>query len=297
MKEVVNPERLVWVPFSKTECNVDFYINTGTDTDIRGVLTGYKVFKTDFFEFFFFRKASGYLILNFRRIDLQDGMVLLLSPYQQQEWHVDEDELEYSFLIFREDFMRTFIADKYFVYRLHYYYQTDTPPYLLSADFSEYTDLLHRIKQELIRPVADSYHIIVSVLYYLLLIVNRHYAGAWHLPEEIPKNNYAFQFKDLLEKHIYKKQWVAEYAEMLRISRVTLNNAVKAQFGVSANHLLRQRLLEALKNELLFSGRNVSELADDFSFSDPSHLMRFFKKQTGKTFTQYLTDYNNGVYE
>lgn len=34
MKEVVNPERLVWVPFSKTECNVDFYINTGTDTDI-----------------------------------------------------------------------------------------------------------------------------------------------------------------------------------------------------------------------------------------------------------------------
>lgn len=297
MKEVVNPERLVWVPFSKTECNVDFYINTGTDTDIRGVLTGYKVFKTDFFEFFFFCKASGYLILNFRRIDLRDGMVLLLSPYQQQEWHVDEDELEYSFLIFREDFMRTFIADKYFVYRLHYYYQTDTPPYLLSADFSEYTDLLHRIKQELMQPVADSYHIIVSVLYYLLLIVNRHYAGAWHLPEEIPKNNYAFQFKDLLEKHIYKKQRVAEYAEMLRISRVTLNNAVKAQFGVSANHLLRQRLLEALKNELLFSGRNVSELADDFSFSDPSHLMRFFKKQTGKTFTQYLTDYNNGVYE
>ena len=48
-------------------------------------------------------------------------MVLLLSPHQQQEWHVDEAELDYTFLIFREDFMRTFIADKFFVYRLLYY--------------------------------------------------------------------------------------------------------------------------------------------------------------------------------
>ena len=60
-------------------------------------------------------------------------MVLLLSPHQQQEWHVDEAELDYTFLIFREDFMRTFIADKFFVYRLLYYYQTDTPPYLLAG--------------------------------------------------------------------------------------------------------------------------------------------------------------------
>ena len=57
-----------------------------------------------------------------------------------------------------------------------------------------------------------------------------------------------------------------------------------AQFGVSAIHLLKQRLLEELKNELLFSNLNVSQLADEFHFSDPSHLMRFFKKETGKTF-------------
>ena len=70
-----------------------------------------------------------------------------------------------------------------------------------------------------------------------------------------------------------------------------------AQFGVSATHLLKQRLLEELKNELLFSNLNVSQLADEFHFSDPSHLMRFFKQQTGKTFTQYLTNYKRGIYE
>lgn len=299
MKTITNPERLVSVPFSKTRCGVDFYINTGESKDICGVLTKHRTFKTDFFSFYFFRRANGYVLLNFRKIELRDDMVLLLSPHQQQEWHVDEAELDYTFLIFREDFMRTFIADKFFVYRLLYYYQTDTPPYLFAApeELAEYMRLLGKIKQELLHPVADTYNLIVSVLYYLLVVINRAYAKTYRLPVEVPKNNYAFQFKDLLEKHIRDMQRVQEYADILRVSRITLNNSVMAQFGVSATHLLKQRLLEELKNELLFSDRNVSQLADEFHFSDPSHLMRFFKQQTGKTFTQYITDYQNGIYE
>ena len=299
MKTITNPERLVSVPFSKTRCGVDFYINTGESKDICGVLTEHRTFKTDFFSFYFFRRANGYVLLNFRKIELRDDMVLLLSPHQQQEWHVDEAELDYTFLIFREDFMRTFIADKFFVYRLLYYYQTDTPPYLFAApeELAEYMRLLGKIKQELLHPVADTYNLIVSVLYYLLVVINRAYAKTYRLPVEVPKNNYAFQFKDLLEKHIHAVQRVQEYADILRVSRITLNNSVMAQFGVSATHLLKQRLLEELKNELLFSDRNVSQLADEFHFSDPSHLMRFFKQQTGKTFTQYITDYQNGIYE
>lgn len=299
MKAIVNPERLVNVPFSKTQCGVDFYINTGESKDICGVLTEYRTFKTDFFSFYFFRRANGYVLLNFRKVGLRDNMVLLLSPHQQQEWHVDEAGLDYTFLIFREDFMHTFIADKFFVYRLLYYYQTDTPPYLFAApeELAEYMHLLGKIKQELLHPVVDTYNLIVSVLYYLLVIINRAYAKAYRLPVEIPKNNYAFQSKDLLEKHIHKLQRVQEYADMLHVSRITLNNSVIAQFGVSASHLLKQRLLEELKNELLFSGRNVSQLADEFHFSDPSHLMRFFKQQTGKTCSQYLSDYQNGIYE
>ena len=299
MKTITNPERLVSVPFSKTRCGVDFYINTGESKDICGVLTEHRTFKTDFFSFYFFRRANGYVLLNFRKIELRDDMVLLLSPHQQQEWHVDEAELDYTFLIFREDFMRTFIADKFFVYRLLYYYQTDTPPYLFAApeELAEYMRLLGKIKQELLHPVADAYNLIVSVLYYLLVVINRAYAKTYRLPVEVPKNNYAFQFKDLLEKHIRDMQRVQEYADMLRVSRITLNNSVVAQFGVSATHLLKQRLLEELKNELLFSDRNVSQLADEFHFSDPSHLMRFFKQQTGKTFTQYITDYQKGIYE
>lgn len=57
MDEIINPDRLVSVPFNKTRCGVDFYINTAINKDIGLVLTENKRFKTDFFSFYFFRKA------------------------------------------------------------------------------------------------------------------------------------------------------------------------------------------------------------------------------------------------
>ena len=236
MKTTTNPRRLITVPFSKTLCGVDFYINTGRSEEIRGVLTENPLFRTDFFEFFFLSRARGVLLLGSRRIELHDGMLLLLSPHQQQRWLVDETELDYTFLIFREDFMRTFLADKFFVYRLLYCYQTDTPPWFDAGPeaFAEYLRLLGKIKAELRAPTSDSYNLIVSVLYYLLVTLNRDYAAAYGLPVTLPRNNHAFRFKALLEEHIREVQRVEEYASMMRVSRVTLNRAVMEQFGVTA---------------------------------------------------------------
>ena len=57
-------QRLIEVPFSKTECGVDFFINTAHGRERPGVLTEYEAFKTDFFEIFFIRKANGYVLID-----------------------------------------------------------------------------------------------------------------------------------------------------------------------------------------------------------------------------------------
>ena len=153
-------QRLVEVPFNKTDCGVDFYINTAYGGECPWVLTEHEVFKTDFFEIFFIKKANGYVLIDYRKINLKDGMVLFVKPHQQQEWHIDEAALEYEFLIFREDFMRTFIADKFFVYRLQYCQQTETPPYLMCSgnECEEYQRLLKKIRAELrsLKPTATT---------------------------------------------------------------------------------------------------------------------------------------------
>ena len=80
-------QRLVEVPFNKTDCGVDFYINTAYGGECPWVLTEHEVFKTDFFEIFFIKKANGYVLIDYRKINLKDGMVLFVKPHQQQEWH------------------------------------------------------------------------------------------------------------------------------------------------------------------------------------------------------------------
>lgn len=293
MKVKTNPKDLIWVPFSKTECGVDFNINTDTEQRLRGVLMKHAVFRTDFFEVFFFEKASGFLRYGSQHIPLRDNMVLILSPHILQEWHIDEETAKYRFLIFHEEFLNTYLADPFFTYRLLYCHQTELPPSLtLTEDnHQEYERLLLRLHKELEHPLADSYHIIVSILHYLLMILNRHYSVEYNLPFNPPKNYHAFQFKNLLDKHIREYQKVSDYADMLKISRISLNTSVQAQYGQTASHLLKQRLLAEIKNDLLFTEKNINELAYEFHFSEPNHLMRFFKKQTNMTISEFRKNF------
>ncbi|MGL4993533.1 MAG: helix-turn-helix domain-containing protein [Bacteroidales bacterium] len=291
-------DQISLLKYSKSSCGVDFLINTADNREKRGWFDIDRCYKTDFFEFYFFKKATGYLILLGKRIELYDNMVLIISPYIQQEWHVDMERVDYTFLVFQEEFLNNFLSDKFFMYRLLYCYQNDHPTYfsMPQNEMVPYMNILTQIKQELNSPVADSYHMIVAYLYQFLLLMNRYYATLFNLPFALPKNNYAYEFKQLLEKNIRYMVKVQDYASLIGISRVSLNKAVNNEFGVSAVHLLKQRLLQEVKNELLFTESSVKEVAFKLHFSEPNHLMRFFKQQTGQTITTFLDQVRAGSY-
>ncbi len=283
-------EHISLLKYSKSSCGVDFLLNTAESSEKTGWFNLDKRYKTDFFEFYFFRKAEGYMLLAGRKIILHPNMVLVISPFQLQEWHVDLDKLDYTFLIFQEEFINNFLSDKYFMYRLLYCYQHDYPTFfdMSREEMAPLLSQLLQMKKELRNPIADSYHMIVACLYQFLLLLNRFYANRFDLPFDPPLNNYAYQYKELLEKNISEKTRVADYAEMMNISRVTLNKAVMREFGLSAVHLLKQRLLQEVKSDLLFTGLSVKEIAYRLHFSESNHLMRFFKQMTGQTISEFL---------
>nr|WP_240336944.1 AraC family transcriptional regulator [Rufibacter sp. SYSU D00308] len=253
-------------------------------------------FTTDVFEVIFFKQAKGYLVLNERTISITNNTVVFISPFQKRQWKLEADGLDFTVLIFQEDFLNDFFADKLFTYRLLYFYQLDHPLYIsqTSAGLQKACDTLQEIKAELVNSKPDSEHLVRSLLYYLLLKLNREYAQQHLLPLQKPGNNYAYQFKRLLEKHIGQKQRINEYAAALGISRITLNKAVKAQFNVTAAHMLKQRLVYEIKNLLVYANLSVAEIAHQLNFSEPNHLMRLFKAQTGQTTTEFLAGYQNG---
>jgi AraC family transcriptional activator of pobA len=91
------------------------------------------------------------------------------------------------------------------------------------------------------------------------------------------------KLRGLLEEHFRKERLLVFYAQRLAMTPDRLNDHVKRATGVTAGHLIRQRVLTEAKRQLVFTNQPIHEIAYDLAFSDPSHFARFFRKQTGTT--------------
>jgi len=89
--------------------------------------------------------------------------------------------------------------------------------------------------------------------------------------------------RGLVEEYFRKERLLGFYAEKLAMTPDRLNDIVKRATGVTAGHLIRQRVLTEAKRQLVFTTLAIHEIAYDLTFSDPSHFARFFRKQTGTT--------------
>jgi len=284
------------IKFNKTLCGVDFLLNV-----INVDASNHESFSTglqtaDFFQIVFVNRGEGRLLLNDQLIELKDNQVLFISQYQKYQWYADPTSFEATFLVFQEDFLNDFFADQYFTYRLLYFYQTEYPLFLEINEESrlQFANQLQEIKKELVQPQSDSVHLIRSILYYLLAKLNRSYASKYHISASDMTENLAFQFRKLAEANIRTKQRVDDYADVMKVSRITLNKIVKKQFNQTTSEFLKSRLVHEIKMELIYSNKSINQLSQEFNFTESNHFSRFFKMQMGMTPSDYRGNYQNG---
>lgn len=282
-------------PFQRNKHGVELLMDLITSKKAPKYHFASTIHEADHFEIAFFQKAKGYVLLDEKRIELSDHTVLFISPFQKRKWFVKKKHISCSFLIFHQDFLNHFFEDKLFTYRLQYFFnRTASTSLQLEAEAStKYFDILHDIGSELKSYQSDSSVLIKAQLHYLLLKLNRAYSVEHKLSNDTQGNVYAYKFKLLLEASIRVKHLVDEYAEMLDVSRITLNKVVKEQFGITASEMIRERLLLEVKDELRHTPQTVSQVARSLNFSEPNHMMRFFKNYSGHTPTEFRLAYQN----
>lgn len=282
--------------FSKNKYGVELLMDIGTYVDIPAYFFENTIHSTDFYEIVFFRRGNGYVQLDQQRLQLEDNLIVFISPFQKRRWFVNKSKIECYFLFFQEGFLSKFFSDKFFSFRLQYFHTKSTPLFLkpdhedVSSIFSVLNDLTFEIKNFR----SDSEHITRALLYFLLIKLNRTYATKYKLVSEIAQNTIAFKFKQLLVKEIKTHRTIAFYADKLAVSRITLNKSVKSQFGIPVSEMIHQFLLFELQSLLLYSNLSVKEIAYELHFSTPNHLSRFFKSATGQSPLIYRFSYQNG---
>jgi len=144
----------------------------------------------------------------------------------------------------------------------------------LSFIFEEYTQKQDRYKES-----------IIAYLDILFIALARQSPNPHTLSSEtkLYAQERLEELQDLIEKNIYSKKKVSDYADMLAITLYQLNAITTSTLQKKASVLINEHIILEAKRLLLATTNQVNQVADVLGYEDPSYFIRFFKKQTGLT--------------
>lgn len=246
-------------------------------------------YTVDFYGIFIITNGEGSLLLDNNIIPFSKGSLLFFQPHQIRQWQNVSSDFDGYFLIFKNEFIEAFFQDSLFIYRFQFFHNANIL-YTLACEqdfLISLIDFCKIINNELANLQEDSHHFLRSILYNILIQINRKYIEQYGLSVNLFQNNIGLQLKKLLEVKIRNYQRVEDYANFLKISRAHLNNISKKVFGLPISDLIKERLLIEIKRELLFTNKSIKEISFEMNFSDASNFIRFFKEHTGSNPCEY----------
>lgn len=278
--------------FIKTKYGKELLIDCLKISETEDFLVNHRPSVMLFYEIYFITKGAGTFIVEDVTIPYQKGTVIFIPPNRRREWNAQIETDAYC-ILFEEEFIGQFFNDNLFVYRFQFFHGSNTS-YSLSAsldEFNSYLNKVHEIRREIGNLKEDSEHLLRSILYYLLITLNRKYIENQNIKGELFENIEVLRFIKLIEKNFKEKHHVEDYTKMMGISKTYLNKKLKA-FGSSASDLIKTKLLKEAKKELRYSNLSISEISYKLNFSEPANFIRFFKKMTSITPSQYRSEFS-----
>jgi AraC family transcriptional activator of pobA len=131
--------------------------------------------------------------------------------------------------------------------------------------------------------------IILAHLNSLLTEINNAYFKAVaKAKSETSKLSKYIAFQIEVETHLTEQHSINTIADNLSVTTNNLYNIVKEFSGVSPKEFITNRLMLEAQRKLFYSETSVKELAYELGFADPDYFSKLFKKNTGKSVTQFV---------
>ncbi len=273
--------------FLKNKYGKELLVDLGRIESLEGyVLSHVKHFIT-FYEVLVISQGEGFYSLDNERVPYQQGTVVVTLPNQIRQWEVINPTKGFSFF-FEGEFLNTYFRDDVFLNRFAIFdYSRPTIFTILdSKDFEKCMQAFEEVEAEFNELKGDSSHILRSLLYYSISLIDRVYREQNQL-NKLEVHPIIYKFRCLLTTYITEWHTVADYVAALKISHNHLNKLCKAHLLKTALQIIHERLIIEVKREVLFSDKTISEISNDLKFSDVANFNRFFKKMTGKTAKQF----------
>ncbi|WMI64945.1 helix-turn-helix transcriptional regulator [Aestuariibaculum sp. YM273] len=228
-----------------------------------------------YLELVYFTEGSGFHYLDTTPFEIQPPVAFLIHQNQVHHWHINTIPKGYVIII-KERFLETVL---------------DASIPLLLSKLSSFDDislpqnpiidaLFQALCLEMKNQIPENDVIeggLKALFSKLLSYTNQHVKTA--------ADGIETKFIQLLSETLRNN--VGHYAVALNTSAQNLNNICQKAFQKSASDIIADHLIKEIKRQLLYTSKNISDIAYSLEFKDTSNFTKFFKRHTGSTPLQF----------
>ena len=239
-----------------------------------------------FFELIYIVTGEGRQCINEIEFKYKPGDLFLVAPNDTHVFKI-ENPTQFFFIRFNNGFVQSSKKEKELANRLEMILQNarHEPGCILNNEYDRagVTHLMDMIIREHLN--HDLYHkeLVAQLVNTLLVIVARNISQAFPARIDETSEKKAVDILQYIQTNIY-------YPERLRAENISAHFGIAGSylgsyFKKHANETLQQYILnyklKLIENRLLHSNMRIKEIADEFGFTDKSHLNRILKKYRG----------------
>ncbi|MHB0981340.1 MAG: helix-turn-helix domain-containing protein [Thermoleophilia bacterium] len=225
-------------------------------------------------------KNSGTQYVDFNEYHHSDNALYFIAP-NQIHWFPTNAEPEGKILFFNEAYLNSspVMSRDYSAELFDGFFSS--PFVQLGADCTtELASLLHVLEVERQRPRGKATdELVVCILTALVVLARRCKTEASVPCLSMPAKDDAvfLAFKKMLGEDFTTHHMVAHYSSRLFVSDHKLSDICRRRTGLSAKHLITERVMLEAKRYLLYSDMSVSQIASRLGFQDSFYFSRAFK--------------------
>lgn len=239
-----------------------------------------KQHRIEFYNIMFIVKGKGVHEIDFVEYPYNTGDLILIAKNRVHRFHYNE-HLEGYYIMFSEEFLYKFLGEN-MVEVLDLFKQTYMNPVVkfmskTECDENDQLKLLYSFYSQ--GDMELRAEIISSTFRTLILLMRQKCLKSLNQKY----NNIFLQFANLVDTHIKEIKTVDAYADMMYVSKKTINLMTRKAVDMSAKQFIVSRLILEIKRDLCFESKNIGEISDELGFSESSNMTKFFKKYTGLT--------------